>query len=79
MEHGCVIWLLIPSRTDTKYFQRLMDDGMLLYFIKGRLKFNDGNMGAPFPSVLIEMNRARTYIHTYMNGTIEDFMERKLI
>lgn len=79
MNNGCTIWLLIPSRTDTRYFQKIMNDGMLLYFIKGRLRFNDGNMGAPFPSVLIELKLKHTYIHTYMCGTIDEFIERNLI
>lgn len=78
IENGCVIWLLIPSRTDTRYFQRIMNDGKLLYFIKGRLKFNDGDMGAPFPSVLIKLDR-ETHTHIYMNGTIDEFIERGII
>ena len=57
IENNCVVWLLLPSRTDTRYFQRMMNDGMLLFFIKGRVKFNDGKIGAPFPSVLIELKQ----------------------
>ena len=62
VENGCVVWLLIPSRTDTRYFQKMLSDGQFFYFIKGRLKYNDGGMGAPFPSVLIKLSN--TYIHT---------------
>ena len=57
IEHqkGNFVILLIPSRTDTNYFYKLVKYGIHIYFIKGRLKFN--NMGsAPFPSCLIFLN-----------------------
>ena len=82
MENGCNVWMLIPSRTDTRYFQKIMNDGMLLYFIKGRLRFNDGEMGAPFPSVLIHLSmvyKTNLFSRRYLNGTIDEFMERNLI
>ena len=52
-----------------------MNDGKLLFFIKGRLRFNDSNMGAPFPSVLIRLDK-ETHHHIYQNGTVEEFIER---
>lgn len=73
VENNCDVWLLIPSRTDTRYFQKMLTDGCYFYFIKGRLKYNDGSMGAPFPSVLIKLN---THTHQYDNGTIDEFIER---
>lgn len=47
--------LLVPSRTDTKWFHKLLDTeyAVHLAFFKGRLKFGDSNNSAPFPSVLI--------------------------
>lgn len=51
------IVLLIPSRTDTKYFHRLLDYGVRLEFIKGRLKFGGSKNSAPFPSVLIHLEK----------------------
>lgn len=48
--------ILIPSRTDTTYFHKLLDYGVDLEFIKGRLKFGNCKTGAPFPSVLIHLN-----------------------
>lgn len=48
--------ILIPSRTDTKYFHELLEHGCDLEFIKGRLKFGDSKSGAPFPSVLVHLN-----------------------
>lgn len=48
---NCVI--LIPSRTDTKYFQNYCCKGERIIFIKGRLRFNNSPTSAPFPSCLI--------------------------
>ena len=49
------IVILIPSRTDTRYFHKLLEYGCDLEFIKGRLKFGDSKQGAPFPSVLVHL------------------------
>jgi site-specific DNA-methyltransferase (adenine-specific) len=53
-----VVIFLIPSRTDTKYFQKLLDENidMGIYFFKGRLHFNGSKNSAPFPSCLIKLN-----------------------
>lgn len=48
--------LLIPSRTDTRYFHKLLSYGIDIQFVKGRLKFNDSKNAAPFPSVFIRLN-----------------------
>lgn len=50
------IALLMPVRTDTRYFHKLYTycyKDMTIYFIKGRLKFNDSQFGAPFPCMLV--------------------------
>ncbi len=47
------IYMLLPSRTDTKWFHKLMNSGCWIEFIKGRLKFNDGKQSAPFPSIIV--------------------------
>lgn len=49
------IVLLVPARTDTKWFHELLDYGIYITFIKGRLKFGDEKNSAPFPSLLIEI------------------------
>lgn len=47
------VYLLIPSRTDTIWFHKLLNcKDCEIKFIKGRLKFNDGKNSAPFPSCL---------------------------
>ena len=46
--------LLIPSRTDTKYFHDFLykKNNVELIFIKGRLKFENSKHPAPFPSLI---------------------------
>lgn len=45
--------LLIPARTDTKYFHDYIYHKAELRFVKGRLKFSDSNNSAPFPSMVV--------------------------
>ena len=52
---GKTIVLLIPSRTDTKWFHDYIYNQHEIRFIKGRLKFNDGKNPAPFPSMVVVM------------------------
>lgn len=59
--------LLIPARTDTRYFHRLLELKPEIYFIKGRLKFNDKGT-APFPSLIMMFNIKNTNeIKTFFN------------
>ncbi len=55
------IVLLIPARTDTRYFHDYIYGKSEIRFIKGRLKFTDekGNTSsaAPFPSMVVVYNR----------------------
>ena len=53
--------MLIPARTDTKYFHEFIydestnsfKDRVTVKFLKGRLKFGNGKSPAPFPSMLV--------------------------
>lgn len=45
--------MLIPARTDTKYFHDHIYHKAEIRFIKGRLKFGDSKNSAPFPSMLV--------------------------
>lgn len=56
---GKVVILLIPARTDTKYFRKLVDYGCDIVFITGRLHFNESN-SAPFPSCEINLTGRET-------------------
>lgn len=50
---GATVVMLIPSRTDTRYFHDYIYGKAELRFIKGRLKFGDAKQGAPFPSMIV--------------------------
>ena len=45
--------VLIPARTDTKYWHQYVMKADEVYFIKGRLKFGDSENSAPFPSAVV--------------------------
>ena len=48
-----LVVLLIPARTDTKYFHDYILHRSEIRFVPGRLKFGDGKGTAPFPSMLV--------------------------
>jgi len=50
---GKTIVMLIPSRTDTRYWHEYIMKATEIRFIKGRLKFGDSKNSAPFPSAVI--------------------------
>lgn len=46
--------MLIPARTDTRYFHDFIyHQATEIRFIKGRLKFGGQNNSAPFPSMVV--------------------------
>ena len=65
---GVLTVMLIPSRTDTRYFhERLWDankhatrPGIELRFVKGRLKFGGQKNCAPFPSMVVVFRPVRS-------------------
>jgi phage N-6-adenine-methyltransferase len=58
---GAIVVMLIPSRTDTRYWHAHIWDaeknrprpGVEVRFIKGRLKFGGSKNSAPFPSAVV--------------------------
>ena len=50
---GGVRVMLIPARTDTKYFHEFIYKKAEIRFIKGRLKFGGHKNSAPFPSMVV--------------------------
>jgi phage N-6-adenine-methyltransferase len=52
--------MLIPSRTDTKYWHEYVMKAQEIRFVKGRLKFGDSNNAAPFPSAVVVFNSRPT-------------------
>ena len=47
-----IVVLLIPSRTDTRWWHSYIMKADEIRFIKGRLKFGDSKNSAPFPSCI---------------------------
>ena len=52
-QDNTLVVMLIPSRTDTRYFHNYIYGRTEIRFVKGRLKFGDGKNIAPFPSMLV--------------------------
>lgn len=50
---GATVVMLLPARTDTKWFHDYIYQKAEIRFIKGRLKFGDSNNSAPFPSMVV--------------------------
>ena len=48
-----IVVLLIPARTDTKYFHDFIYNKTEMRFVKGRLKFGNSKNSAPFPSMVV--------------------------
>lgn len=45
--------MLIPARTDTKWFHEYIYKKHEVRFLKGRLKFSNSKNSAPFPSMVV--------------------------
>ena len=52
-QEGAICVLLIPSRTDTKWWHDYIMKADEIRFIKGRLKFGNSKNSAPFPSAIV--------------------------
>ena len=50
---GGVVVMLIPARTDTRYFHDYIYNKAEIRFLRGRLKFGGSKNSAPFPSMLV--------------------------
>ena len=50
---GGIAVMLIPARTDTKWFHEYVYGKSEIRFIKGRLHFNGSKWNAPFPSMIV--------------------------
>lgn len=49
--------MLLPARTDTKWFHDWILPFAEVRFVKGRLKFGQGKNSAPFPSMVVVFRR----------------------
>lgn len=52
-QNGATVVMLIPARTDTRWFHDYIYNKAEIRFIKGRLKFGNSKSAAPFPSMLV--------------------------
>lgn len=56
---GTTVVLLIPARTDTKWFHNYILNHSEIRFIEGRLRFNGMSVNAPFPSMIVIFRGAK--------------------
>lgn len=52
-ESETTVVMLLPARTDTKWFHEYIYGKAEVRFIKGRLKFGGSKYNAPFPSMVV--------------------------
>ena len=50
---GVLVVMLLPARTDTRWFHDFIYEKAEIRFIKGRLKFGSSTNSAPFPSMIV--------------------------
>lgn len=74
LENNKCICLLIPARTDTKYFHKLLKYKPSIWFMRGSLKFNDVG-SAPFPSLILCFYKYN-FIPYYVYGDINEFINK---
>lgn len=53
---GQLIVMLLPARTDTRWFHDYILNKSEIRFVRGRLKFGNSNNSAPFPSMVVIYN-----------------------
>jgi hypothetical protein len=53
----CEVLVLVPARTDTRWWHLAMKDCRAVCFLKGRLKFVGAPHVAPFPSAVVYWGR----------------------
>lgn len=56
-ESETTVVMLLPARTDTKWFHEYIYGKAEVRFIKGRLKFGGSKNSAPFPSMVVIFRR----------------------
>lgn len=55
---GATVVMLLPARTDTKWFHEYIYGRAEIRFVRGRLKFGESQNAAPFPSMVVIFRRA---------------------
>ena len=65
-EKGAVVVMLLPARTDTRWFHQYINGRAEVRFVKGRLKFGGAKNSAPFPSMVVVFGG---YTHMMEDGS----------
>lgn len=52
-QKGATVVMLIPARTETRYWHDYVMQAAEIRFIRGRLRFSGYNVNAPFPSAVV--------------------------
>jgi phage N-6-adenine-methyltransferase len=58
---GATVVMLIPARTDTRYWHAHVAKAAEVRFIPGRLRFGDSKNSAPFPSAVVVFRPPRSH------------------
>ena len=58
--NGTLVVMLVPARTDTRWFHDYIYHKAEIRFIKGRLRFGESSSNAPFPSMIVVYGKDRT-------------------
>ena len=53
----CTVVMLLPARTDTRWFHDYIYGKAEIRFVRGRLKFGESKNSAPFPSMAVIYRR----------------------
>jgi phage N-6-adenine-methyltransferase len=60
-KHNTVVVMLIPSRTDTKWWHDYVMKAKEVHLVRGRLKFGTSDNAAPFPSAVVVFHSDMLY------------------
>lgn len=55
-ESNTTVVMLLPARTDTRWFHDYIYNKAQIRFLRGRLKFSNISSSAPFPSMIVIFN-----------------------
>ena len=78
LNNNCEIYLLMPSRTDTRYFHRVYEMLPVYYFLQGRLHFNDSKECAPFPTVILHLSHDDSFKGRVVSCNLDYFVNAVL-
>lgn len=77
---GTTVVMLIPARTDTKWFHGYIEGKAEIRFVKGRLKFGGSKDDAPFPSMVVVFRDSPTEKAVRRAGrTIKQFCKNRMV